>query len=283
MSDELRRFIFEGSNVRGEHLRLVSSYRDILDHHHYPPAVANLLGEFLLAAALLSVTIKFRGTLILQVRGDGEIPLIMAEANSELQIRGIARGAGQAMSEDFKTLLGKGQLAITIDPENGHRYQGIVTLDGDSLAQCIENYFAQSEQLATRLWLHADGTHAAGLLLQELPEQASYSDDWQHISTLTDTVRRDELLGLPADELLYRLYHQEEVRVFDPAAVTFHCSCSPQRMEAALISLGRAELESILAEQGQIDSNCEYCHREYHYSADQIQQLLGDGDHATRH
>ncbi len=162
MSDQLQRFIFDDSDVRGVHLRLGESYREIIDNNYYPPAVARLLGEFLAAAALLSVTIKFRGSLILQVRGNGEVPLIMAEANSNGDIRGIARDASRALGEDFHTLLGDGQLAITIDPERGKRYQGVVSLAGNSLAACIEGYFRQSEQLATRLWLDADGEHAAG-------------------------------------------------------------------------------------------------------------------------
>lgn len=283
MSDQLHRFIFDGSDVRGEHLQLTRSYREMLDNHHYPPAVARLLGEFLAAAALLSVTIKFRGSLILQVRGDGEVPLIMAEANSDGDIRGIARDAGQAMSEDFQGLLGSGQLAITIDPIEGRRYQGIVSLDGDSLASCIEAYFRQSEQLATRLWLAADGESASGLLLQELPNQHSDPATWQHLTTLAETVSTDELLTLDAESLLYRLYHQDALRLFEPKPLQFRCSCSQERMEAALVSLGREELDSILAEQGKIDSHCEFCHRQFHFTAEQVAGLFGDAAGNTRH
>ncbi|WP_372864213.1 Hsp33 family molecular chaperone HslO [Spongiibacter sp.] len=283
MSDHIHRFIFDNSDVRGAHLRLSDSYRDILSNHHYPPAVARLLGEFLVAAALLSVTIKFRGSLILQVRGSGEVPLIMAEANSNGDIRGIARDAGEALSEDFHTLLGDAQLAITIDPERGNRYQGIVRLDGDSLASCIEAYFRQSEQLATRLWLDADGEHAAGILLQELPEQHSDDATWQHLTALADTVQPEELLTLDADRLLYRLYHQEPLRIFEPKALRFQCQCSPQRVAAALVSLGQQELEAIIAEQGQVDSHCEFCHRQFHFSATEIAALFGEAEPHTRH
>lgn len=283
MSDQLHRFIFDGSDVRGEHLQLTDSYREMLENHHYPPAVARLLGEFLVAAALLSVTIKFRGSLILQVRGDGEVPLIMAEANSDGDIRGIARDAGLAMSDNFHELLGNGQLAITIDPTDGRRYQGIVSLDGDSLAACIEAYFRQSEQLATRIWLAADGETAAGMLLQELPSQLSDPATWQHLSTLADTVSGGELLSLDAASLLYRLYHQEPLRLFEPKSLRFRCSCSQERMEAALVSLGRAELDSILAEQGQIESHCEFCHRQFHFTPEQVAGLFGDPAGNTRH
>lgn len=283
MSDHIHRFIFDGSDVRGAHIRLDSSYRDMLDHHHYPPAVASLLGEFLAAAALLSVTIKFRGTLILQVRGNGQVPLIMAEAHSNGDIRGIARDASDALATDFGSLLGDGQLAITIDPEKGQRYQGIVSLDGNNLSDCIEAYFRQSEQLATRLWLAADGQSAAGMLLQELPEQKSDAAVWQHLTTLADTLQSEELLQLEAEPLLYRLYHQETLRIFEPKALQFVCSCSEQRMASALISLGREELEAILSEQGQIDSHCEFCHREFHFSAADIASLFGDPAPDTRH
>jgi molecular chaperone Hsp33 len=283
MSDQLHRFIFDGSDVRGEHLQLSGSYREMLDNHHYPPAVARLLGEFLVAAALLSVTIKFRGSLILQVRGDGQVPLIMAEANSDGDIRGIARDAGQAMSESFHELLGNGQLAITIDPIEGRRYQGIVSLDGDNLAACIEAYFRQSEQLATRIWLGANGDTAGGLLLQELPTQHSDLETWQHLTTLADTVSEDELLTLDAANLLYRLYHEEPLRLFEPKSLRFRCSCSQERMEAALVSLGRDELDSILAEQGQIESHCEFCHRQFHFTPVQVAGLFGDAAGSTRH
>lgn len=283
MSDQVHRFIFDDSDVRGVHIQIQQSYREMLENHHYPPAVAALLGEFLVAAALLSVTIKFRGSLILQVRGDGQVPLIMAEANSNGDIRGIARDAGQAIGEDFHSLLGNGQLAITIDPEKGQRYQGIVSLDGANLGACIEAYFRQSEQLATRLWLSADGETAAGILLQELPEQQSDAAVWQHLTTLADTVQQEELLTLSADRLLYRLYHQETVRVFEPKSLKFVCSCSQQRMESALVSLGREELESILSEQGKIDSHCEFCHRQFHFDAGDIANLFGDPAPNTRH
>lgn len=285
MSDTLQRFLFDDCEIRGEHLQLEQSFRDILANHHYPPGVARLLGEFLVAAGLLSATLKFKGTLILQVRGNGEIPLLMAEANSDRQLRAIAREANQAMGEDFHQLLGSGQLAITIDPEQGTRYQGIVSLDGDNLAQCLENYFRQSEQLATRIWLHADGERAGGLMLQQLPATAPQQEQWEHLSTLADTVSDRELLELDADQLLYRLYHQETLRVFDPEPVSFHCSCSQQRMERALLSLGRAELEEILAERGLIDSNCEFCHRHYQFSAADIAALFTDNnsDTITRH
>ncbi len=283
MSDQLRRFIFEDSDVRGEHVSLTQSYRDTLATHYYPPGVARLLGEFIAATSLLSATLKFDGSLILQVRGDGEVPLIMAEANANGELRAIAQGAQQAMSGDFQQLLGTGQLAITIDPKQGKRYQGIVTLDGGSLGHCLENYFRQSEQLATRLWLAADGERAAGLLLQELPSRHADPQQWQHLSTLADTLSSDELLDLDAETLLYRLYHQDPLRLFDAKTVSFKCSCSRERIERALLSLDKREVDSILAEQGQVETHCEFCNRRYVFEAGDLRgSSAGDGA-PTRH
>ena len=169
--DRSLRFLFEQADIRGETVHLDDAYRDILAIHQYAPGVSRLLGEFLAASVLLSTTLKFEGKLILQARSEGEIPLLMVESNSALEIRAIARGAEQATSERFDRLLANGQLAITIDPEQGQRYQGIVPLVEDSLANSLDAYFRHSEQLGTRLWLAADGQRAAGLLLQQLPAE----------------------------------------------------------------------------------------------------------------
>ena len=283
MTDAIRRFIFDDYDIRGEHIQLEGSYRDILSHHHYPPAVAALLGQFVAAAGLLSATIKFQGCLILQVRGSGEVPLIMAEARSDGGLRAIARDAGEALSDDFHTLLGDGQLAITIDPDKGKRYQGIVSLAGDNLAQCLESYFQQSEQLRTRLWLHSDGQRAGGLLLQELPAQRPAPESWQHVCTLADTVRGDELLSLAPEDLLHRLYHQENLRLFDDHSLRFQCTCSRERIETGLRSLGPAELYDILAEQGSIETHCEFCHRQYRFETSDVDAWFAQSDTPTHH
>jgi molecular chaperone Hsp33 len=283
MNDTINRFIFDDSDVRGEHVRLQQSYQDILSIHHYPPGVANLLGEFLAAASLLSATVKFEGSLILQVRGDGEVPLIMAEANSNQELRAIARDANEAMSMDFKALLGSGHLAMTIDPKHGKAYQGIVALDGDSLASCLEGYFQRSEQLATRVWLRADGKNATGMLLQQLPNPKPNVERWQHLSTIADTIRDEELLTLDAETLLYRLYHQDSVRLFESKALIAHCQCSSERVAKALISIGQSELEDILQEQGQIETNCEFCNRHYQFSPEDISALFEQNTPPIRH
>lgn len=283
MTDSLQRFLFEECDVRGEHVSLEQSYQDILASHHYPPGVAKLLGEFLVAASLLSATLKFEGSLILQVRGNGEVPLIMAEANSKQELRAIAQNAEQAISEDFHHLLGTGQLAITIEPRQGNRYQGIVSLDGDSLAECLENYFRQSEQLSTRLWISADGQRAAGLMLQELPSTEPNPAKWIHLSTLADTVSTEELLSTPTETLLYRLYHQDPLRLFETKGLSFKCSCTRARFENAIRSLGEDEINSILEEQNEIETHCEFCNRRYVFTGQDLGNISPDSNQATRH
>lgn len=282
MNDLIQRFIFDQTDIRGELVRLDQTYSDTLAAHQYQPAVARLLGEFLAAAALLSATLKFAGTLTLQARSEGQLPLIMAESSSDHKLRAIASGADHANSEDFHTLLTNGQLAITIQPHKGQRYQGIVALEGDSLAECLQAYFRQSEQLSTRIWLHSSNEKCAGLMLQELPD--SHIDDqrdisWEHVTQLADTLSNEELLTLDFEQLLYRLYHQEPLRLFDPAAVAFQCSCSEQRTLSAIRALGKQELMDILAEQGAIDINCEFCHQHYHFDQVAIEKLLHDTLH----
>lgn len=279
MSDQLQRFLFEQTDIRGELTRLQQSYLDTLSAHPYPAPVATLLGELLAAASLLSATLKFDGTLTLQARSNGQVPLIMAEITSDRRLRGIARGADDAHSEDFHDLLKDGQLAITITPAKGQRYQGIVPLDGDNLSQCLESYFRQSEQLATRIWLCCRGNIAAGLLIQELPAGADVdaeyrAERWEHITALADTLSTDELLQLPFDTLLHRLYHQDPVRLYDPQPIVFQCSCSAARTLDALRTLGETELQSMIAEQGSIDINCEFCHQHYHFTEADIRELF---------
>jgi molecular chaperone Hsp33 len=286
MSDSILRFIFDATDIRGEWVQLDQSYRDALTHHHYPPAVRRLTGEFLAAVSLLGATLKFDGAIILQARSDGEIPLIMAEANSRQELRAIVHGAEQAVSEDFQGLLGAGTLSITIDPAGGQRYQGIVPLDGDSLAACLESYFRQSEQLPTRIWLAADGNRAGGLFLQELPTTGAVEEraaQWQHLNALAATVRSEELLELPGEVLLHRLFHQEQLRLLRSESVQFRCSCSRARTETMLISLGRDELEQILVESGEIAVNCEFCNQLYRFDPVQVAALFEPAASPSRH
>lgn len=268
--DSICKFIFEQADVRGELVQLERSYTDIINIHQYAPGVSRVLGEFVAAAVLLSTTIKFEGRLILQAQGKGEIPLLMAECSNTLSVRAIVRGAEQATATAFSELLRDGHLAITIEPLVGQRYQGIVSLEGDTLAACLEGYFRNSEQLETRLWLACDGTHAAGLLLQQLPEQrvadeTLRADQWQHLCTLAETVTSHELLLAAPQSLLHHLFHEDPLRLFPPQPVSFACSCSRERCLQALISLGAEQLESLLQEQQPVVMDCEFCNQHYEF------------------
>ncbi|HEY9035901.1 MAG TPA: Hsp33 family molecular chaperone HslO [Pseudomonadales bacterium] len=277
--DSLQRFIFDGTDVRGEIVQLHTSYQDVLAPRQDSAPVAALLGEFLAAASLLGSTLKFEGTLTLQAQGNGSIPLIMAETTHDRAIRGIVRGAEQTTDTHFEAQLGTGSLAITLDPLNGERYQGIVPLVSESLAASLEGYFNQSVQLPTRLWLAADGHRAAGLLLQALPAQVVTDIEarqtmWQHLTTLAATLTPEELLSLGSETVLYRLFHEETVRLLDSEPVRFRCSCSQERTGRALSQLGEAEVRDILLEQGAVEMQCEFCLHTYRFSPVEIDALF---------
>lgn len=280
MTDQIQRFLFDNTNVRGELVTLEQAYAEVLDRHAYPPAVNHLLGELLAAVALLTDTVKLDGTLSIEVRGSGALALLMAESNPGGELRAIARMAEDAAipGEDagFRELVGEGQIMITLDPREGHRYQGIVALDRDSLADCLADYFAQSEQLPTRLWLAADGRRAGGLLLQRMPDESQNQDldAWERSVHLAATVKGEELLGLTPKELLQRLYHEETVRVFEPKALRFGCTCSRERIADALVTLGAEELRDVVAEQGGIETQCHFCHTRYAFSPEEVEALL---------
>lgn len=288
MSDFVQRFHFSESPVRGELVQLGDSVEAVLERHRYPERVANLLAEALAASVLLTSTLKFEGSLVLQARGNGPLETLMVECNHRRELRGIAQVSEswtEASAElSLSELFGEGQLAITIDPDHGERYQGIVALSGATLAACLEHYFTQSEQLPTRLWLAADGGSAAGLLLQVLPghDSTEDADIWPRLCQLSDTVKAEELLDLPATELLYRLYHEELVELHATDEVVFRCSCSRERTEQVLLSLGEAELRGIIAEQGAIDISCQFCNQEYHFDPIDVEQMLRGGSGVSR-
>ena len=280
MTDQIQRFLFERTNVRGEIVHLQQAYAEVLDRHRYPPAVNRLLGELLAAVALLTDTVKLDGILSIEVRGEGALSLLMAESNPGGELRAIARLAEDVTLPDeeasFRELVGDGHIVITLDPREGNRYQGIVALEQDSLGGCLEAYFSQSEQLPTYLWLRADGKRAGGLLLQRLPDESQNQDEdaWDRTVQLARTLRTEELLGLEQRELLYRLYHEETVRVFEPKSLHFGCSCSRERLAGALLSLGAEELRAVLAEQGEVATQCHFCHSRYRFTPAEIEALL---------
>lgn len=288
-SDSLQRFLFEQAAVRGEHVRLDASWRTVLERHDYPPAVRDLLGELMAAAALLSATLKYTGSMILQIQGDGPIRLLVVEATSDRTLRGMAQWKEIPEQASTAELIGDGRFVITIDPrEDGQRYQGIVSLEGASVSAMLENYLKRSEQLESRLWLAANAERAAGLLLQRLPGDTDEDDDaWGRLTLLGATLKTEELLGLTGRDIIHRLFHEEDLRLFDADTIRFACSCSRERVVAVLRMLGHAEVQSILQEQGNVDVHCEFCNRRFTYDAVDAEQLFaaesGNPASPTRH
>lgn len=293
-NDLLHRFLFDDCDIRGEIVTLGDSYREVLKHNPQQPAIHRLLGEFLAAVGLLSSTLKFDGKIILQARGDGAISTIMAECNHHNSLRGIVRLNSEIeLNEEIATkgnlqqLLGNGVLVITIEPQRSEnfsgtieRHQGIVPMDADNLAGCLEHYFSQSEQLATKMWFAANEESVTGFLIQALPQQLITNEDdnrdkWETIITLADTIKTEELLELDHSTVLYRLFNEQPLRLFEPKALRFACSCSRERSANALISIGKEEVESLLVEKGSIDIDCQFCNQHYHFTAEEVRGLLG--------
>ncbi len=276
MSDSLQRFLLERTPVRGEIAHLDATWRAVLERRSYPAPLERLLGEMMAAAALLSATLKFEGSLIMQIQGSGPVQLLVVEATSDHTLRATAKWDGELAEGNVGALLGEGRFVISIVPSSGTQtYQGIVSLEGNSIAEVLEHYMAKSEQLETRLWLASDSQQAAGMLLQKLPATPTEdADAWNRATRLGETIKTDELLGLPAPEIIRRLYHQEDVRVFEPRPVAFRCSCSQDRVTSMLRMLGHDEVRSIVAERGNVEVDCEFCGRHYAFDSVDAEQVF---------
>lgn len=281
-SDQLHRFVFDNCDIRGEIVSLNKSFSEASNHQQLPPEAQALLGEFLVAVSLLAEALKFSGTLTLQARGAGLLPLIMAESNDDGDIRGIAKLGEHTRPEELhglnlKQMIGNGVLTLTIDPTKGKRYQGIVALEGDTLAMCLNDYFTQSEQLPTQFWLEATTTAAGGLMLQALPPAEGRETDPQQWSTaqqLAATITQEELFELDHATVLFRLFNEFEVRLFEPQGVDFACHCSYERSGNALTALGRDDAYALLAERDVILMNCEFCGSEYRFGQADLDALF---------
>jgi molecular chaperone Hsp33 len=281
--DQIQRILFDNLDIRGVLVGLEKTYQDILDLHQYPPAIRNALGEMLAAVALLSTTLKFDGRLLLQAQGSGNVSALMAEVNNKKECRGIARYEGD-IDDDVSIidLIGDGYLVITIEPEVGQRYQGIVPLEKDTLAGCLTDYFLKSEQLPTQIHLVADEHRAAGFLLQVMPASGTAENDWEHIATIGSTLSGDELLTLNNDALLFRLFHQEECRLYDPDPVVFKCDCSRERSANTLQIMSQDELLELIEKQGVIDVGCQFCHANYQFDETDIRAMFSDSAHVPQ-
>jgi molecular chaperone Hsp33 len=288
--DTLQKFMFENSLVRGELIEISDAWQQIQSRRTYPAVVSAILGEMMAAAALLSANLKFDGTIIMQIHGDGPVQLLVAECDATLRLRATAKLREdaeipeQAGLQQLVNAYGEGRFAITLDPADKkpgqQAYQGIVALEGESVATVIENYMMRSEQLDTRLWLAADEKVARGLLLQKLPDDGGKitpladADVWNRTVTLASTLNQQELLSTDIMTLLQRLYWEETVRVFDPRHPTFHCGCSREKVGNMLKMLGREEIDSALADLGKLDINCDFCGQDYLFDPVDCMQLF---------
>ncbi|CDG47385.1 Hsp33 family molecular chaperone HslO [Serratia symbiotica] len=274
--DQLHRYLFENYAVRGELVTVSETYQQLLSNHDYPAPVQKLLGELLVATSLLTATLKFDGDITVQLQGDGPLKLAVINGNNRQEMRGVARVQAPVTEDStLHQLIGNGVMVITISPTEGERYQGVVGLEGETLIECLEAYFLQSEQLPTRLFIHTDETAAAGMLLQALPAQEGNADDFDHLVQLTNTVKSAELFGLSANEVLYRLYHQEKVTLYEPQDVLFRCTCSRQRCADALLTLPTEEVAEMLEQDGNIDMHCDYCGNHYLFDPSDVTALYG--------
>ncbi len=291
--DSLHRFLFEGYPIRGQLVHLDASWRALIEHRTYPADLRDRLGEAVAASVLLAATIKFEGVLSLQLQGDGPVHLLLAQCTSGLGVRGLARyreADAAANAVGFIEMLGSGNLTVTLETDDqSQRYQGIVPITGPGLAESLQLYFANSEQLPTRLWLFANGERACGMLLQRLPreggtgsaessvaphDELTVDDAWRRVQLIGDTLTAEELLTLADTEILHRLFHEDDLRLYEPSPVFFRCRCSRERVGGMLQGLGERETRSVLAERGEVEVSCDFCNRAYVFDAVDVEQLF---------
>ena len=282
--DYLQRLVFEEVSARAVFVRLESVIEEVLGRDDYPPAVASLLGEALLVVALLSSGIKFQGRVCLQLQGHDGLKLLMADCTDDGGLRGIARIDDDAQLPDdraalFDALSRGGILTLTLDPsDGGQRWQGIVPLEGHSLAVAVEAYFERSEQLTTRVYLGLEGSRAGALMVQQMPGASEDPDGWNRLQQLSATLKQDELLTLDGQTLFQRLFHEEQCRLFDARPLRFDCPCSAERVRDVLVSLGVSELTSLAEEQEILEVRCQFCNEAYHFDAIDVAAMARDGE-----
>ena len=288
MSDLRQRFFIEDSPVRGEVVHLEEALQTILKQRDYVPAVQVLMGEMLCATALLASTLKIKGRISLQIQASGTFKWAMAECNHLGEVRALAEYEedprflrGEDSSTVLKSLVSP-VLFINIEPEFGERYQGIVPLDKANLAECLMQYYDLSAQIPTRIVLASNAERAGGLLIQLLPrnsevvQQRVDEDLWPRVTMLTETLKAEELTDLDVNEILYRLYNEEQVRLPEVEALRFGCTCSKERCANALIQIGVSAVRETLEYQNPITMDCQFCSTQYSFSAEEALGLFGE-------
>ncbi len=278
--DSLQGFIFEHANIRGQIANLNETYRTIIDQRAYPPMLQHLLGEALLSCLLLSGNIKFEGLLSLQFQGDKRLPLLIVQCDHNYQLRAFASFEEHLATHEYAEAFLQGKMSFTISQDNQtSSYQSIVPLQSTSMSENLMHYFAQSEQIATRVWLAIGDNEATGILLQLMPdkegqESLQREQFWEYAIVLGETLSEQELLTLDNQTILHRLYHETELRLFDSHRASFHCRCSEAKMKQVLSVLGQAETEQLLAEKGKIEMSCDFCNSQFQFDAIDIHLLF---------
>lgn len=278
--NELNVFLLEESNVRGVHVRMDEAWSHVLQRRNYPAGVRHWLGQALAAVTLMTATLKFDGKLSLQVQGDGDIHLLVAQATADGGVRATVEWEREPqMSATPKQAFGEhARLSLIISQAAGEDYQGVVELSGENLGDALADYFKQSEQLLTHFWLSSDGQRNAGMLLQRLPGEED-NEGWQRAEMLGGTLFAEELMSTDGPTLIRRLFHEEDVRLYEPREIAFSCGCSREKCGAMVVGLGAEDARELLLESGgQIEVNCEFCGQSYSFDGIDLEALLAGSD-----
>ena len=282
--DQIQRFLIQGTAIRGQLISLDASYQEVLKRVEVVGRAATILGESLAAICLLASTVKIDGKITLQIRGDGDLNMLVAQATSDRTMRGLIRGHIDSNDKrDLKDIFNSDHIVLSIETGNAKPHQGIVPLDGPNIATALKSYFAQSEQLPTQLWLVSDESSVSGLLLQKMPETQHVkkineshcdNDDWVRVQLLADTIKDEELLKLSSFELLHRLFNQDDVQLFDAEPVRFDCSCSKKRTAEMIASLGKTEIDDLLTTRDDVEITCEFCNQTYLFDRVDVAEIF---------
>ena len=275
--DTLQRFMFEHASIRGEIAHLDETYKTIIQQHPYPPIVKQLLGQALVSCLLLTGSIKFEGEISLQFQGDKRLPLLLVQCDHQLQLRGFARYQDDDEGVDYNAAFLEGKMVLTITQNNQTQaYQSVVPIISLQMGDNFMHYFAQSEQVASRVWLAVNDETAAGMLLQLMPDQNTKQREefWEYAVQIGQTISEQELLTLDNPTILHRLYHETELRLYTARPVRFRCRCTEEKMKQVLTVLGEADVRQLLQEKGVVDVECDFCKRHFTFDAIDVTLLF---------
>ena len=278
--DTLQRFMFEHASIRGEIAHLDDTYKTIIQQHPYPQMVKQLLGQALVSCLLLTGSIKFEGEITLQFQGDKRLPLLLVQCDHQLQLRGFAKYQQDGDDVDYKAAFLEGKMVLTINQnDQTQAYQSVVPILSLQMGENLMHYFAQSEQVASHVWLAVSDETAAGMLLQLMPDQNTQQREefWEYAVQIGQTISEKELLTLDNPTILHRLYHETELRLYTARPVRFRCRCSEEKMKQVLTVLGEVETKQLLQEKGVVDVACDFCNRHFRFDAIDVTLLFRKG------